>query len=48
MGSGSSTAQHQFSSDEKAQISRVLQTKYQDAKHQHGENDVQLFEALKK
>lgn len=49
MGGTPSVAFHDFSSDEKAEISRVLQSKYLDLKENDGASpdDTLLFEALK-
>lgn len=50
MGASPSTAFHDFSSEEKAEISRVLQSKYLDLKEKNSNSadDTQLFEALKR
>lgn len=50
MGASPSAAFHDFSSEEKAQISRVLQSKYLALKDKQSSdpNDTQLFEALKR
>lgn len=50
MGASASTIFHDFSQEEKAEISRVLQSKYLELKEETGQSptDTLLFDALKK
>jgi hypothetical protein len=50
MGATASTAFHDFSSEEKVRISKLLQSRYLDLKEKNGNvgSDTQLFEALKR